>query len=124
MPKLASVALVVIAALLAAEVIVDRLIPALVLQLTQGRYKATVIECERARDAARTFGPGLTGDKRTDERLQKSVNVQLLSCLHQEVLRNRLLSSGIPKSSIRLVELDVIAGTADVRYDDDHGLRQ
>jgi len=124
MPKFANVSLAVIAILLVGQVIVDRLVPAVALHFTKGRYEVAVTECERARDAARSIASGLTGDKQTDAELRKSVSVQLLSCLHQEALRNKLLSWGVRQSSLRSVELDVISRTADVRYDGDRVLSQ
>ncbi len=124
MPKFANVSLVVIAILLVGEVIVDRLVPAVALREAKGRYEAAVTECERARDAARSIASGLTGDKQTDTELRKSVSVQMLSCLHQESLKNKLLSWGVRQSSLRSVELDVISRTADVRYDGERVLSQ
>ncbi len=124
MPKFANISLGVIAILLVGQVIFDRLVPAFALHFARGRYEASVAECERARDAVRSIGLSLTRDKETDAELRKSVNVQKLSCLHQEALRNKLLSWGVRQSSLRSVELDVISRTADVRYDGDRVLSQ
>lgn len=124
MPKFANVSLAVIAILLIGQVIVDRVVPAVALHFTKGRYEAAVMECERARDAVRSIGSGLTGDKQTDTELRKSVNVQMLSCLHQDALKNKLLSWGVRPSSLWSVELDVISKTADVRYHNDRVLSQ
>ncbi len=124
MPKFANVSLAVIAILLIGQVIVDRLIPAVALHFTKGRYESAVTECERARDAARSIESGLAGDKQTDTELRKSVGVQMLSCLHQDALKNKLLSWGVHPSSLRSVELDVISATADVRYNGDRVLSQ
>ena len=123
MSKLTKLSVVVIAALLTGHVIFDRLVPVLAFQMTKGPYEGAVTECERARYAERSIGPGLTGDKRTDADLKRSVRVQLLSCLHQEALKNKLLSWGVHESSIRLVELNVISRTPDLRYEPDR-LRQ
>jgi hypothetical protein len=119
MSKVTNLSIVVIAALLIGHVVFDRLVPMLTFEMTKGRYAEAVIECERARHAERSIGPGLTGDKRTDADLKRSVRVQLLSCLHQEVLKNKFLNWGVRESSIRSVELNVISATADLRYEPD-----
>ena len=119
MSKVTNLSIVVIAALLIGHVVFDRIVPVLTFEMTKGRYAEAVIECERARHVERSIGSDLIGDKRTDADLKRSVRVQLLSCLHQETLKNRLLSRGVHESSIRSVELNVISGTADLRYEPD-----
>ena len=123
MSKLTQLSIVVIAVLLTAHAVFDRLVPVLAFQMIRGRYEGAVTECEQARYAERSIGPGLTGDKRRDADLRRSVRVQLVSCLHQEALKNKLLSWGVHESSIRSVELNVISRTPDLRYEPDR-LRQ
>jgi hypothetical protein len=121
--KLLNISVVVIAVILSVEVIFDRVIPIAVLAINKSVYEQMVVDCEQARETWRVFGRGATEDKETDSELQKSAKVQLLSCLHQEVLKNKLLSLGVPRSSIRSLELEVISKTPDLSYDLEQALK-
>ncbi len=120
MPRLANISVVVIAALLVGEVVVDRLVPAVAFFVTKGRDEAAMTECEQAHAAVRLIASRHAGGKGTDTALIKSANVQLLSCLHQEGLKSRLLRWGVRESSLRSVELDIISRSTDVSYDEDY----
>ncbi len=124
MAWLANLSLVVVAGILTGEVIVDRLVPMFTIQMNKIRYEQMVIECERARIAQRSIGQRPTRDKQTDDELRKSLKIQLLSCLHQETLKNQLLNWGVRQSSIRSLELDVISRSADLRYEWDRSSRE
>ena len=123
MAKLLNIAIVVIAVILSAQVVFDRVIPIVVLAINKSVYEQMVIDCEQARETWRVFGRCATADKQMDSELQKSVKVQLLSCLHQEALRNKLLSVGVPRSWIRWLELEMISKTPDLPYDLEQALR-
>ena len=117
MAKLLNISIAVIAIILSVEVVSDHILPIAVLVINRYDYEQIVVNCEQAREAWRVFGQGVTGDKQTDSGLQSSVKVQLLSCLHQEAFKNKLLSLGVSRSSIRSIELEVISRNPALSYD-------
>ncbi len=123
MPKLLNILIVVITLILGVEVIFNRIIPIVALAINKQAYEQVVMNCEEARETWRVFGQGVTADKQTNGELQNSVKVQLLSCLHQEALKNKLLSVGVSGPSIRSMELEVISKTPDLPYDLERALK-
>jgi len=109
--RLADIGVIIIATLLIGGVVVDRLVPAVIFYATKNRYEVEVAECERAQMSRRLVASRVTGDAETGTALRKSANVQLLSCLHQEALKNGLLSWGVRESALRSLELNVISRT-------------
>ena len=117
MPKLATFCLVLIAGILSVRIFLDRIVPTVALKVYHGDYEQLVIDCEQARESWRTFAQGMTGDNKTDDLLRHSARVQLLNCLNEESLRNKLVSWGVPEASIRSIELDVISRSPGLPFD-------
>ncbi len=90
-------------------VIVDRLVPVLLFYLARSVYIEEAAACEQAKMSRELIPSRLTADDEAEIALRKSVNVQMIDCLHQETLKNRLLSWGVRESALRALELDVIA---------------
>jgi hypothetical protein len=119
--RLADICVIVIAALLIGEAVVDRVIPAVIFYATKSRYEVEVAECERAKVARRLIASRLTGDGETGTALGKAANVQLLSCFHQETVKSGLLSWGVHESALRSLELNVVSKMTNVLADSDRG---
>jgi hypothetical protein len=117
MSKLLSLSTVLIAVLLLGEAVFDRVLPIIVLEINTHRYEQLVSACNQARREWTVFAQGVTGDKQTDGELRHAMRTELLSCLHEESLKNKLVRWGVSPASIRATELNVISRDPGLRYD-------
>lgn len=114
MSKAANWALVLIVCLLAIYIVRDRIIPTLVLQKNRGAYGRLVLDCEKARSSAQEARNKSFDDELVKKRFLKSIDVELISCLDRELLKNKLLGWGVTQPAIRVMELEVLKEETDI----------
>ena len=98
-------ALITIAVVLLANLFLDRIFPRLALEMSQKDYEVLVVACEKARASASKARFKLAEDQALKDELLKSLNVELIKCVDEEIKRNELLDAGVTQPAIRAIAL-------------------
>src|SRR5271156_427455 len=98
--------LICIACILAIDLLLNRLLPVVESVTNRLRYEHLASDCEIARATLRR-ARNESFDNPTMKRLvEKSIDVQLLTCTDQEFLKNKMLGLGVSAATIRAMELE------------------
>jgi len=110
--KLVTYALFVAAIYFSLQIYTEFLRPFASFQYYRSEYQNSFIQCQNAR---RNHNYLRNVDTVNDlpvvpmDRLIKSSKVELLSCLDNELVRNRMLSVGVDKNDLKLLEIESLS---------------
>ena len=101
-----TVALAVIALVLAADFALEYIWPRVVLSEHRSEYRELAVECALARASfGRANGAPDELDTGVKKELFRAVAIELISCHDQSKLKNTLLNQGINETQLRQIEL-------------------